>query len=301
MQDFTAGHITSDEARLLLDDLQREVGTGYLEFVPGVSYRNLLLLRGQRHPPPFTGETRTIPPHDLTGKSVCDAYPRGPGSDLLAGLMDQSVEVFAEHPVNRQRALSGKPPATGIWLWGLGQSPQLDSFVSRYQVQGTMITAVDLLRGVARLIGWDCLDVPGATGYADTDYDAKGRAAVGALATCDLVCVHIEAPDEASHEGDTRVKVESLERIDSKVVRPLLHALRELGDFRLLVSPDHPTLLRTKTHSHGAVPWVMCGTGIHADAATTYDEASARDSRLRFDRGHELMGFFLGRTGNRQD
>jgi 2,3-bisphosphoglycerate-independent phosphoglycerate mutase len=154
-----------------------------------------------------------------------------------------------------------------------------------------MITAVDLLRGLARLIGWECIEVPGATGYTDTDYAAKGRYAVEALDSTDLICVHIEATDEASHEGDAAAKIAALEAIDQQIVGPLEEALRARGDYRILVSPDHPTPLRTKTHSHGYVPFALAGRGLTADSAATYDEQTAEQSSLVFERGHELMRF----------
>jgi 2,3-bisphosphoglycerate-independent phosphoglycerate mutase len=268
-----------------------------------VSYRNLLLYRGGPAgdasagvvQPPFSAETRTTPPHDLTDKSVVDDFPRGPGSDLLNDIMNRTVELFAGHRVNQQRRAAGQLPATNVWLWGLGQRPRLQPFRERYGTRGKMITAVDLLRGLAALIGWERIEVPGATGYTDTDYAAKGRYAIQALATTDLICVHVEATDEASHEGDVEAKVTALERIDEHIVGPLHAALQRHGDYRILVSPDHPTPLRTKTHSHGAVPFAICGGGIQRDAADSYDERSAADSALAFEEGWKLMSYFLGR------
>jgi len=293
MRDFTAGHISTKEAGALLATVQESVGQGALEFVAGVSYRNLLFYRGENDPAPFTSETRTTPPHDLTDKSVADDFPRGPGSDLLNELMARSVELFAEHPVNRARRQNGQSPATNHWLWGLGKSPRLPSFQDTYGKSGVMITAVDLLRGLAALIGWDRIEVPGATGYTDTDYAAKGRYAAQALEQTDIVCVHIEAPDEASHEGDVEAKITALEAIDRDIVRPLLTALNSCGDYRVLVSPDHPTPLRTKTHSHGFVPFAITGTGITPDDSRTYDEPTAAASPLAFDPGWQLMRHFL--------
>jgi 2,3-bisphosphoglycerate-independent phosphoglycerate mutase len=184
-------------------------------------------------------------------------------------------------------------PATNIWLWGLGRAPRLPDFRSRYGIGGAMITAVDLLRGLAVLIGWPRIEVPGATGYTDTDYAAKGRYACQALSTTDLICVHVEAPDEASHEGDCQGKVRALEAIDRHIVAPLLEALRAAGEFRMLVTPDHPTPLRTKTHSHGFVPFVMAGQGLPPDAARTYDEPTAEAAPLAFPEGWRLMSYFL--------
>jgi 2,3-bisphosphoglycerate-independent phosphoglycerate mutase len=294
MRDFTAGHISTAEATELLQAAQRELGDPSLEFVPGVSYRNLLLYRGANQPPPFTHETRTTPPHDLTDRSIAEDFPRGPGSDWLTDLMARSMALFADHPVNQRRIAAGNLPATNVWLWGLGQAPQLKPFRELYGKTGKMITAVDLLRGLATLIGWERIDVPGATGYIDTDYSAKGRYAVEAIPTTDIICVHIEATDEASHEGRLNVKIEALEQIDRHIVRPIHEALRKQGDYRILVSPDHPTPLRIKTHSHGFVPWAMAGAGIAPDRFTTYDEVAAAQSALSFDEGWRLMGYFLG-------
>lgn len=294
MRDFTAGHISTEEARALLADLQREVADlPQLEFVPGVSYRNLLLYRPGAEAAPFTRDTRGTPPHDLTDKSVVDDYPRGPGSDLLSDLMQRSVKLFAEHKVNVQRVKQNQLPATNVWLWGMGRAPALPAFADRFGLRGRMITAVDLLRGLARLIGWECVEVEGATGYLDTNYAGKGAAAIEALDGCDIVCVHVEATDEASHEGRVDAKIAALESIDQQIVAPVHAHLRQRGDYRLLISPDHPTFIRTKTHSHGDVPWTICGAGIDADAAATYDETTAAGSPRRFDPGHELMPYFL--------
>jgi 2,3-bisphosphoglycerate-independent phosphoglycerate mutase len=294
MRDFTAGHISTDEARALLATLQADCGNPRLQFMPGVSYRNLLIYRGQGAASPFSNDTRATPPHDLTDKSVIDDYPRGPGSDLLIEWMTHSGALFADHPVNAARQAAGKSPATNIWLWGQGRAPALRPFADLYGQRGAMITAVDLLRGLAALLGWRRIEVPGATGYTDTDYAAKGRWAIDALAHTDVICVHVEAPDEASHEGDCAGKIKALEEIDRHIVGPLHDALRGQGDYRILVSPDHPTPLRTKTHSHGFVPFAICGGGITPDGASTYDEVAAASSPLAFPEGWRLMRHFLG-------
>ena len=293
MRDFTAGHITTEEATELLASLQSELGSGELEFVPGVSYRNLLIYRGRNGAPPFTADTRATPPHDLTDKSVQNDYPRGPGSDLLNHLMTESMAIFAEHPVNLKRQQQGLPPATNIWLWGQGRTPAVKPFAEVYGKQGAMITAVDLLRGLAALLGWKRIDVAGATGYLDTDYAAKGRAAIAALADTDLICVHVEATDEASHEGRADEKIKALEAIDRDIVAPLHQALKAQGEYSILVTPDHPTPLRTKTHSHGFVPFALAGTGIAPDEFRAYNETNAAKSKLAFPDGWKLMRYFL--------
>lgn len=295
MQSFTAGHISTEEATRLLATAQEHLGSSELTFYPGVSYRNLLLYRPGSGTAPFSNDTRTTPPHDLTDKSVLDDYPRGPGGAMLVELMSASVGLFADHPVNAERKAAGKPVATNIWLWGQGRAPALESFQQKYGKTGAMITAVDLLRGLAALVGWKRIEVPGATGYLDTDYAAKGRYAIEALKDVDIVCVHVEATDEASHEGRVDAKIKALEEIDAKIVGPLHEALKKHGDYRILVSPDHPTPIRTKTHSHGLVPLAICGTGIKPDAAQTYDEITAAASSVAFDEGYKMMSFFLGK------
>ncbi|QDT06744.1 cofactor-independent phosphoglycerate mutase [Rubripirellula lacrimiformis] len=298
MVDFTADHISTEEATELLSAAQTLVAGdefgGRFEFVPGVSYRNLLIYRGQPgEKPPFSRDTRSSAPHDLTDLTVANDFPRGPGSDLLVRLMDASAELFANHPVNQKRVAAGKRPATNVWLWGLGGAPNLPSFQDRLGVQGVMITAVDLLRGIAALVGWPRIEVDGATGYLDTDYAAKGQAAIEALDQYDVVCVHVEAPDEASHEGRPDAKIEALQQIDKLVVAPLIEALASHGDHRILVLPDHPTFCSTKKHTHGMVPLVMAGTGINCDAQTTYDEPAAEAAGKKFDHGWDLMEAFI--------
>ena len=295
MRSFTAGHISSEEAAELMASAQEELGSEQFEFHAGVSYRNLLVCRaGGGRAIPFSVDTRSTPPHDLTDKEVLDDYPRGPGSDLLTDLMARSMAVFADHPVNVARLAAGKLPATSMWLWGQGRAPRLETFADLHGKSGAMITAVDLLRGLAASMGWRRIEVPGATGYTDTDYAAKGRYACEALGEVDIVAVHVEATDEASHEGDVEAKIKALEQIDRHIVAPLHDALRGHGDYRILVTPDHPTPIFTKTHAHGPVPLAMAGRGIESDGATRYDESTSAASGLAFDEGWRMMSHFLG-------
>jgi len=310
MQSFTAGHISTEEAAALLQTLQEAgilpaiPGAGKmpaLQFHSGVGYRNLLIFSEDPDKPVFSQETCTFPPHDYSDQPIAPALPQGPGCKELLHLMDESRRVFADHPVNRRRIEQGKFPATQCWLWGQGRKPNIEPFAERFRtamegktLRGAMITAVDLLRGIAKLLGWSVLDVPGITGYTDTDYAAKGRYASDALAENDLVCVHIEAPDEASHEGATEKKIRSLEEIDAKIVGPVALALKKYGDWRILISPDHPTPIALKTHTHGAVPWLMAGSDINPDAADRYDEQVAKESGHFFEPGWKLMPCFLG-------
>jgi 2,3-bisphosphoglycerate-independent phosphoglycerate mutase len=312
MEDFTAGHVSSDEAAELLSACQRGLAADFPElaaawtFTPGVSYRNLLVYRGEgtcgaqaaEDPAggmPLGADLLTTPPHDLMDKSVGDAFPRGTGSRLLTEIMAKSGEWLADHPVNERRRAAGQRPATHVWLWGAGRAPDFEPFTAKYGCSGTMITAVDLLRGLAALAGWKRREVAGATGYLDTDYAAKGRAAIDELATADLVCVHVEAPDEASHQGDAAAKVKAIEEIDEKIVAPLAAHLEAAGGHRILVCPDHPTFIATKTHSRGGVPFVIAGTGVRPGGATAYHEGSGTAADDTILPGWTLMGQFLKR------
>jgi 2,3-bisphosphoglycerate-independent phosphoglycerate mutase len=301
MRDFTAAHITSADGRALIQIIQQTLGgpvalpglDGRLEFHPGVSYRNILVYRAGGAGP-FSEATRTQPPHDIPDRPIAGYLPEGPGAELLRTLMAKSRAVLDGHPANQARRARGERPATQIWLWGQGRAPHLRPFAEAYGKRGAIVSAVDLVRGVGVLLGWTRIDVPGATGYLDTDYAAKGRYGAQALQDHDLVCVHVEAPDEASHEGNADAKVKALEEIDRHIVGPLLEALVRYGDWRILVSPDHRTPLRTRAHAHGAVPFCMAGRDISASGQPAYDEAVAAAASLAFDRGHELMRRFLG-------
>jgi len=294
MASFTAHQIANDLGAHLVSLMQNDLSAGSAwEFHPGVSYRNLLLYRSADGSAPFNSETVTYPPHDLTDGPIAEFLPAGPGGDQLQALMNRSQELFAADAQNTQAGNEGQPLASQVWLWGQGSRPALKPFEELYGLKGAVITAVDLLRGIGRLIGWQIVNVPTATGYLDTDYAAKGQAAIKTLEDgADFVVVHVEATDEASHEGDVKAKLDALARIDADIVAPVHEYLKSQGDYRLLISPDHPTFLRTKTHSHGYVPFAIAGNGITPDEATTYDEVAAEYGET-FRQGYELMGRFI--------
>ena len=293
LTDFTAGHITSEEGAALIGAIQAALGRPNIEFRAGVSYRNLLIYRGRAGEEPFTDETVTDPPHDHPRAPASAHLPRGPGAGLLKDLMAAASPILASHPVNQARINSGKSPANAIWLWGQGKAPSVPRFLELHRLRGAILSAVDLVRGVGQLAGWTRVDIPGATGYLDTDYAAKGRYAIQALVDHDIVCVHVEAPDEASHEGRHVAKVEALERIDQDVVGPLRGALAAYDRWRILISPDHSTLLRTRAHDRAPVAWAMAGTGLPA-SGSTYDEAVALSGGGPFfESGYQLMSRFL--------
>lgn len=290
MADYSAGHISPAEAARVVASLNAEIGGQGVEFYAGKGYRNLLVMRGAG-----ALDVSTAPPHDIAGREIREYLPQGPDSHLLRRLMEKSEEVLADHEVSRARKARGLPPATSIWLWGEGQAARFPPFREVYGVQAAVITAVDLVAGICALAGWQRIVVPGATGYYDTDYRGKGSSAADALEAYDLVFVHVEAPDEASHNRDARAKVKAIEEIDRWVVGPLRQAAGDHGPHRVLVLPDHYTPLSTAGHAPGAVPFAVAGAGIGASGAADFCERAAA-AGLRFDSGPSLMAAFLGRT-----
>jgi 2,3-bisphosphoglycerate-independent phosphoglycerate mutase len=288
MEDYSAGHISTEEAAALIEELNRILGGPHVRFYPGVSYRHLMVYKGPV-------EIETTPPHDILGKRIAEHLPSGDeGADMIRTLTERSRDVLTEHEINVVRRDLGENPANSIWLWGHGKLPNLPAFQDRYGVRGVAITAVDLVRGLAKLIGWDCIEVEGATGYLDTNYAGKGAAAVKALDSHDLVCVHVEAPDEAGHNANPAAKVEAIEQIDRHIVGPLLERLKKEGDdWRILVLPDHPTPCQVRTHTQDAVPFAIAGAGVKAVVHGPFSEKHAAESDLHIDRGCDLMEYFL--------
>jgi 2,3-bisphosphoglycerate-independent phosphoglycerate mutase len=287
MADHSAGHISTEESASLLEALQARIADERLSLHTGVSYRHLLVCRGMDF------DVRTYPPHDFLGTDVEKLLPRGKGADLLIELLNLSQQVFADHDVNRVRRDLGENQVSSIWLWGQGKRAHLESFRKRFGLRGVAITAVDLVRGLAKLVGFDLIEVPGATGLFDTNYQGKAAAAIEALNDLDLVFVHIEAPDEASHGGNAPVKKAAIEQIDRHIVGPVLEALERFENWRILVLPDHPTPVRHGAHSAEPVPFAMAGTGITGILHLGFGESNAAKSGFRIDNGHELMEYFL--------
>jgi 2,3-bisphosphoglycerate-independent phosphoglycerate mutase len=291
MMDYSAGHIRTQEAQVLIAALEERFGSDSLRFYAGVGYRHLVVIKGERF------GVRTTPPHDIMGQPIKRHLPKGKNAARLKELMHASREVLATHPINTVRRDLGENLATQVWLWGEGRRPTLESFHARWNVRGAAITAVDLVRGIAKLIGWDIIEVEGATGYYDTNYAGKAAAAIAALKDHDLVVVHVEAPDEAGHNGDAREKVKALEAIDREIVGPVLAALEASGQpWRILVSPDHETPLEMRTHERQAVPFAMMGSGLPVGrSGGAMTEADARKTGMHVAVGHELMEYFLKR------
>lgn len=286
MADYSAGHIGEDEAAAICESLNERLGSAELRFHPGKGYRNLLVLRARGKL-----DVETTPPHDIAGQPVARHLPRGADAEVFRLLMEASRGVLESHEVNRRRAASGLPEATSIWLWGEGSATSFPPFREKYARSAAVITAVDLVAGICALAGWERIVVPGATGYYDTDYEGKAAAAEKALESHDLVMVHVEAPDEASHNRDLANKIRAIENIDSKIVAPLASSDRR--DLRLLVMSDHYTLVSTGVHDGTPVPFAMFGAGIEPGGAAVFSEVAASGG-ARFGCGGELMERFLG-------
>ena len=295
MRDHSAGGISNAEAQRLLGHLSRSLDLPGFEFHNGVSYRNLLVYRG-----PEEFNVTTKPPHEIPEEVAAKWVPKGKGSEILRKIMDRSRELFADHEINQVRKENNLNPATQVWLWGQGHAPSMPTFKERFGVgSGCMITGVDLLRGLAVLLGWDVHEVEGMTSFHDTNYAGQGAETAAMLDKYDLVFSHIEAPDEASHQADFKTKVEAIEHIDKYVVGPVLEKLKTFGAWRILVMPDHPTNIGTRKHGYAPSPFAMTGTGVHNRIKLPYSEKNAAASDLKIEHGHELMEYFLRGGGGR--
>ncbi|GJQ58702.1 MAG: cofactor-independent phosphoglycerate mutase [Candidatus Scalindua sp. AMX11] len=291
LEDFCAGHITNKEAGDIISTLNEKLGNDTIQFHAGKSYRNILIYRGNR-----SIDADCTPPHDIIGQSIESNLPRGNGEELLIDLMMKSYEILSDHSVNRVRRGLNQKPANMIWLWGQGKRPTLPFFKEIYHLSGAVITGVDLLKGLGVILGWEIIDVPGATGYLDTDYDAKARYAIEAFNTHDLVLIHVEAPDEAGHEGNIGEKIRAIENIDSKIVGPLHTALKKFGNFRMLILPDHYTPIQERTHTREPVPFAMYGADFHEKSTLAFSESNAALTNLEIHKGHTLMRHFIEGT-----
>lgn len=289
--DYSAGHISSAEGQALIEALEDKLGREGVRFYPGVGYRHLLVY--DKGP----GDLTSYPPHDIMGKSIGAHLPRGKGQQAIRSLMRAAEPVLARAQVNRSRAEAGRPPANSIWLWGSGRAPRLEAFKEKFGLEAGVISAVDLVRGIGLAAGLEVIQVPGITGYLDTNYGGKASHALAALQRCDLVYLHVEAPDEAGHNGDAAAKIRALEDFDRLVVGRILESATQLGPCRILLAPDHRTPVVLRTHSREPVPFVLWGSGLAADRLSAYNERSAEEGSLHLDHGHELMDHLvLGKT-----
>lgn len=288
--DYCADDISSEEAKILIEYIQEKLGNDKFRFYPGVSYRHCLVWsNGNPHPGVLT------PPHDITGKVITDYIPKGEAVDELYDLMKKSYDLLKDHPVNKARIARGKRPANSIWLWGEGTKPLLDNFSEKFGKKGSMISAVDLLKGIAICAGMNSVDVEGATGYLDTNFDGKCKAAIEEFKKgADLVYIHVEAPDECGHRGEIENKVKAIEMIDERILAPVVEFLRGYDDFAVLVCPDHPTPLSIRTHTSTPVPYLIYDSKNEINSGVkVFCEKEARETGNYIEKGFTMMNYFL--------
>lgn len=289
MWDYSAGHISTDEARDLVFTLDESLGTDRVKFYPGVSYRHILKLKGHQD----TLDSVCTPPHDIPGRPVAEFLPKGTGSAFLRDLMMRAEVLLKDHPVNVERISRGEVPATGIWLfWGSGQVPDMPAFKQVYGLNAALTSGVDLLRGLARMVGIEVLDIKGVTDGLDNDYAAQAIGALEALKKYDMVVVHIEAPDEAAHTGSIDNKIEAIQKVDAEVISRLRSWRGD--DLRLLIMPDHPTPIEVRTHTPDPVPFMLRGSGFKSSGAKRFTEIEAEKTGLFIEEGYKIMGRLLG-------
>ena len=299
MEDFSAGHIPTDEATRIITHLNQHLASEQFQFYPGVSYRHLLVWKNHDlHSATTDGAAvdqalACTAPHDISDQPIHSHFPTGTDAPPIERLMRASWEILADHPVNQERQKRQRPSANSIWLWGHGKKPTLDPFHTLFGVSGGMISAVDLMRGIASHIGLESIHVPGATGWIDTDYEGKARACLEGLTRHDLMFVHVESPDEAGHAGRLDYKVQAIEDFDRRLVGPVLEAMEKRGPFRAIALPDHPTPIASKTHNSDPVPFALYGAGIQPDANTVYNENLLQSGSLVFDPGTKMMRTLL--------
>ncbi len=285
MIDFTAGHIETQEARTLIEGLNRALGGERGEFYPGVSYRHLFVWRG--------GEDgmETTPPHDITGQGSVPYLPKGPGASVLVEMMKQARQFLEAHPLNVRKRERGKKPANAIWLWGQGRAPKLGKITERYNIRGGMISAVDLLNGIGHYAGLEIIKVPGITGYIDTNFRGKAEYALNTLKEMDFVFIHVEAPDEMGHEGNIKGKIDALEKIDREVLGYLLAQVNVIHPVRILLASDHPTPITLRTHAADPSPFALWSSVGEERMPSGFDfsEKNAKRSGNFVSPGYRLM------------
>lgn len=290
MQDYCAGHIETADAVRIITELQNALNSDTVHFHPGVSYRHLVVIKNLLE----AATLRCTPPHDISGKPYAEYLPRGQGQEFVAGLCEKAHAVLAHSATNNDLAARGKTTVTDIWLWGQGRPVEFPSLKSRYGLEGAVISAVDLVRGLGKLAGLSIVKVLGATGYLGTNYRGKVDAARECLAKEDFVYLHVEAPDETSHEGIAAKKIQAIEEFDRHVVGEMVKFRKHIPGLRIMVAPDHATLLSTKTHDAMPVPFAVCGEGIVPDgnsAGYCEQEALARSTKIHT--GPSLFDAFI--------
>ncbi|MBI5124516.1 MAG: cofactor-independent phosphoglycerate mutase [Candidatus Omnitrophica bacterium] len=287
--DYSAGHISEKESRILMEFLDKKLGTDKVKFYHGTSYRNLAVIKTKsRLELNELMKTACTPPHDITGKVISKNLPKGKGESIIIKLVQDSRPILEKHEINRVRIDLKENPANMIWLWGQGTNPKMPSFKGMFGLDGSVISAVDLVNGIGKLVGLNLINVPGATGYYDTNYQGKGECAVNSLKEKDFIFVHVEAPDEAGHNGDMRAKIAAIENFDKYVVGAVWKFLKGTDDYRIMVLSDHATPISVRTHVSDPAPFVMAGKGVAHNGFDVYSENNAKQSKVLFKSGSGL-------------
>jgi 2,3-bisphosphoglycerate-independent phosphoglycerate mutase len=289
MEDYSSGHITTEEARELIREVDKSLGSEKIRFYPGISYRHLMVWSGG------SADIECVPPHDILGKDIMDYLPVGTGEQTIREIMQKSVDILERHPVNLDRTKDGKNPANSVWLWGQGRRPKMPTFYEKYALKGALVSAVDLTKGLGIYAGFEILEVPGITGWIDTNYKGKADATIEALRKVDFVYLHVESPDEAGHSGNYGHKIRAIEDFDKLVVGNVIEGMKEFDAYRILLLPDHPTPIAMRTHTAEPVPFVLFDSGVKREnAGVAYDESiTERSDILVFEEGYTLMDYFI--------
>jgi 2,3-bisphosphoglycerate-independent phosphoglycerate mutase len=290
--DYSAGHISDREAGILIEYLEKNLGTEDIKFYAGKSYRHLMVYK--KASKLLLDKLNFFAPHDIMGRGIKKHLPSGRGSEHIITLMNRSRELLKDHEINKVRIDLGENPANMIWLWGAGRKIAIPAFKEKFGISGAVISAVDLINGIGKIIGLKIIKVEGANAYYDTNYKGKAEAAIKAMEDCDFVFIHIEATDEAGHNNDLRMKITCIERIDKLIVGTIVEKMKG-KDYRIMISPDHPTPVSRRTHTDEPVPFVLAGAGITGQNFSSYCEAEAANSSLYFASGPDLMNYFLGK------
>lgn len=293
MVDYSAGHITSKEAEAIIASLNKEIDIPNIKFYPGKSYRHLLVIKCLT--PKSFAKINCTPPHDILNQKIYSHLPEGTHAQTLSAVMEKTKSILQKHHVNQVRVDLKQNPANNIWLWGQGVKPNLPLFKEKFGLTGSVISAVDLVNGIGKIAGLEVITVPNVTGYYDTNFLGKAEYALDSLKTKDFVFIHIEAPDEASHNGDLKMKIESIERIDKEVIGTILNHFDPKDDFRILVLPDHYTPIEKRTHTSEAVCFEMFGKGIPRENHVSFNEKTSEQSDLSFETGEQMMDYFIKR------
>ena len=294
MDDYSAGHITTEDADGIIKSLDKELASQGVRFYTGTSYRHLMVWKDSG----ATGKTlKTTPPHDISDREVAGHFPTGKGAEKLKALIELSQAVLKDHPVNKRRIAEGKNPATSIWLWGQGVAPDMPSFKELYGLTGSVISAVDLVKGIGHYAKLKVIDVPGATGYLDTNYEGKVDYALKSLEEVDLTMIHIESTDETGHVGKAELKIQAIEDFDGRVVGRVLEGIKRFGDYKILVMSDHPTPIDLRTHVNEPVPFAIYSSEDESvkNDSFVYTEKSASTSPVFISEGWKLLGMLIGR------